>query len=213
MSKRGRARQNARKGRPTYGKAARAEAARAARRRGRIIKIALSAGGLAIVGGVAAAVAANSGGGGGSTTPTAWALPRLAGSGGVSLASLRGKPVVANFFASWCTQCQFELPSFATAARDLRGRVNFVEIDSLETGAGTGMADQYGLARAGATVLKDVGGANSSGLHDALGGGNNMPLTAFYDAQGHSLTTHVGAYTASALSDELHQLYGLNVTI
>ena len=89
----------------------------------------------------------------------------------------------------------------------------FVEVDSLETGNGIAMADQFGLGRAGAIVAKDVGGAQSSGLHDALGGGNNMPVTAFYDNTGHLLTTHVGAYTATALSDQLRQLYHLNVNV
>ncbi len=196
------------KGAPTSGRRARAQAARAAQRRKRATRWGIGAAGVAIVVGVALAVSA-SGGGSTITTPTAWVLPKLEGPGDVSLASLRGKPVVANFFASWCSECRFELPSFAKAASDLRGKVTFVEVDSLETGNGTAMSDQYGLAGAGAILAKDVGGANGSGLHDALGGGNNMPVSAFYDAQGHLLTTHVGAYTASALAAELHQLYRL----
>ena len=145
---------------------------------------------------------------GGNTSTTAWVLPRLGQSGSVSLNSLRGKPVVVNMFASWCTECQAELPAFAAAAQQLHGKVTFVEINSLETGDGAGMAHQFGLASAGAIVLSDVGGAQSSGLHDALGGGNNMPVSAFYSSSGQLLTSHVGGFTASTLQSELQQLYG-----
>jgi thiol-disulfide isomerase/thioredoxin len=146
-----------------------------------------------------------------NTTPTAWVLPRLGQSGKVALASLRGKPVVVNMFASWCTVCQSELPAFAAEARLLRGKVTFVEVNSLETGDGLAMAQQFGLAAAGAIVLSDVGGAQNSGLHDALGGGNNMPVSAFYSASGKLLTSHVGGFNASTLRAQLRLLYGASV--
>ena len=185
-------------------------AALAARQRRQRVRVGLFGGAAVLLLGGIIALASLGGSStvGGNTSTTAWVLPRLGQSSSVSLTSLRGKPVVVNMFASWCTQCQAELPAFAAAAQHLHGKVTFVEVNSLETGDGAGMAQQFGLARAGAIVLSDVAGAQSSGLHDALGGGNNMPVSAFYSSSGQLLTSHVGGFTASSLQSELQQLYG-----
>ena len=50
--------------------------------------------------------------------------------GRLSLAELRGYPVVLNFWASWCVPCKEEAPAFAAAAKKLKGRVAFVGMDT-----------------------------------------------------------------------------------
>jgi cytochrome c biogenesis protein CcmG, thiol:disulfide interchange protein DsbE len=68
-------------------------------------------------------LAPDPGEGGGLVGSTAPPLV-LADLGGrdVSLASLRGKAVVLNFWATWCPPCKEELPAFAEAWRASRGR-------------------------------------------------------------------------------------------
>ncbi|MCC6501896.1 MAG: TlpA family protein disulfide reductase [Deltaproteobacteria bacterium] len=53
------------------------------------------------------------------------------------LEGLRGKPVVVNFFASWCGPCQLEAPALRDAWAEFGDRVEFVAvaIDDSEEGA------------------------------------------------------------------------------
>jgi thiol-disulfide isomerase/thioredoxin len=116
---------------------------------------------------------------------------------------------VVNFFASWCTACDFELPGFAEVSAKLKGEVAFVGVDSLETGDPNYMPVRHHITWW--PLARDVGGANGSGLHDALGGGSSMPVTVFYDADGRLLCVERSALPEDALKQELARLYGITV--
>src|ERR671937_105938 len=61
----------------------------------------------------------------------AFTLDRLDGKGQVSLASLRGKAVVINFWASWCEPCKEESPRLESFWQQNRNDgVVFVGIDA-----------------------------------------------------------------------------------
>lgn len=141
-----------------------------------------------------------------SVLPTGWRLPAIHGGHAVALADFRGRPTVVNFFASWCDQCERELPSFAKTSRTLAGRVNFVGVNSFESGDGPAMAQRFGIDSW--PLARDIDGSNGSGLHDALGG-NGMPLTAFYDAGGRLVTTVSGSLPGDALPQAIQQVYGI----
>ena len=51
-----------------------------------------------------------------------------AGRPAVALEGLRGKPVVLNFFASWCGPCVREMPALQAMSERYRGRVHFVGV-------------------------------------------------------------------------------------
>ena len=65
----------------------------------------------------------------------------------VSLEALRGKPVVLNFFASWCGPCIREMPALQAMSERYRGRVHFVGITFNDRrDAAKGVLDRSGVS-------------------------------------------------------------------
>ena len=118
------------------------------------------------------------------TLPVVWEVAetwpedarRALSDGRLSMAELRGHPVVINFWASWCVPCKNEAPRLAASARAHAGKVAFLGIDvqdfasdarrflrrsdppyvSVHTGGGTGdVYDEYGLTGLPATYWLD----------------------------------------------------------
>ena len=143
----------------------------------------------------------------GNVSANAFDLPRLDRHDRVRLANLTGRPTVVNFFASWCTACNAELPDFRQAATALDGRVNFVFVNSNESGDWHPMAERNGILRF--TLAKDINGTAGNGLYRSLGGTGGMPITAFYDTQGRVVDVSYGALTGGLLDQKLQQLYGV----
>ena len=188
-------------------------------RLGRRLPLLVSVVGFVIVAVVAALVLSSQSDGGGEaggsdvTDPEKFDLPTIDGAGRVRLADFKGKPVVVNFFASWCEPCKKELPEFATAARELAGKVAFVGVNSKEITAPSGiaLARSMGLAEAGITLARDVGGQGGSGLHDSYEVRNAMPITAFYDSAGKLKYVAPGQLTRDKLSDRLKEFFGVSL--
>ncbi len=178
-----------------------------------------------VIGGIVAALVAGvvlisvltSGGDTGSTDSAAWDLPALGDTadadddGRITLSDYTGTPVVVNFFASWCTSCEAELPRFDTAATATSGEVEFVFVNSNETGNWRPMAERTGIDDR--VLARDINGNGGNGLYFSLGGTGGMPVTAFYDAAGTLVHVDLGELSSSVLSERLAILYGLDVTV
>ena len=59
----------------------------------------------------------------------------LGGPGSVSLSQYKGKPVIVNFWASWCGPCQQETPLLAAWYKQEHGQIALVGLDENDTTA------------------------------------------------------------------------------
>ena len=144
----------------------------------------------------------------GSASPTSFDLPALGGGGRVRLAAYRGEPVVVTLYASWCTACLSELPGFARESSRVRGRVQFIAVDSQETGDGAAFARRFGLAASGFVLARDIGQSSSGGLFKAYAA-RGLPVTVFYSRVGTVVWKAVEGVPEDVLRQQLRRWYGV----
>ncbi len=158
---------------------------------------------LAVLAGAALTLAACTGGDSGGKTNTALVTTEYAkpDGGRTTLASLKGRPVVVNFFASWCAPCKLEMPDFEKVHQEYADRVVFV-----------GIATQDSATKAN-EVVQQTGityaiGLDPDGLLFTKTGGLGMPTTVLLTADGKVADVHTGALDAAKLREKLDKVLG-----
>ena len=151
---------------------------------------------------VVAAVAvslATSGTGGAPPAPVAagFTLDSLTAPGQhITLSQYQGKPLIVNFWASWCEPCQQETPLLATWYARQHGHVIIVGLDENDTAAS---ALQFAKAKGVSYPIgvdPQLAAANAYGV-------TGLPQTFFLNAQ-HRIVDHVlGAVTQADLDKGL----------
>jgi thiol-disulfide isomerase/thioredoxin len=118
----------------------------------------------------------------GSTAP-AMSMRDLAGKK-VQLQDFRGKPLVVNFWATWCPPCIEEMPMLERAHS--RGDIQVIAIASDEA------ADVRDFQKNLALTMTMVLEADASGINRALRVPNTIPYSVFFDSDGIVVAVHHG---------------------
>ena len=143
----------------------------------------------------------------GSQAP-GFTLPSLTGGTPVTLDALgkaEHRPVILNFFASWCIPCQKETPLLArtSAAEQARGGlIRFVGVDVADTPSqAVPFVQESGIAY-------PVGADSTLKVTSVLYGLNGEPNTFFIDSTGKVIGHKIGALSAAELRGWMYRLAG-----
>lgn len=114
----------------------------------------------------------------------------------VSTADLSGKPVILNFWATWCPPCRSELPAFDKLYRQYGNEVSFMMID---------LTDGYRETVEGVKKFMSENGYTFPVYYDTEGSAaeaynvSSIPFTVAVGRNGNIVGTHLGAMSEAAL--------------
>jgi len=131
----------------------------------------------------------------------AFTLDVVGGGAPVSLASLRGRPVVINFWATWCVPCYEEHAVLVSAARAAGDSVQFLGIIYEDD---EGRAGDF-LARQGSAYPSLMDDDGKTAMAYGIYG---VPETFFVDAQGRIAAKYTGPLRPDVLAAHLAQARG-----
>ncbi len=110
----------------------------------------------------------------------------------VTIAELRGRPAVINFWASWCDPCRKEAPGLERFARSLKGQARLIGVDYTDgLSAARSFVHEFGWTFPN---LRDPNGV--VGLRYGLSG---VPTTVILDSRGRIQQTLRGPQTVPDL--------------
>lgn len=129
-------------------------------------------------------------------------LPELIGGETMDYARFEDRPLVLNFFSSWCAFCIAEMPAFEEVYRRLDGRVGFL---------GVSQSDARGasIELVHATGITYPTGYDRHGDFFAAIGSLGMPTTVLIRPGGEIAHVHVGPLDGATLGELIEEHLGV----
>ena len=113
----------------------------------------------------------------------------------VNLSDYIGKPIILNFWASWCGPCQIEMPDFHEKYMELGDEIHFLMVN-MTGGRETLSSAKAFISEKGYTfpVFYDTD-SNAAATYGVY----SLPTTYFIDAEGYAIAQAPGAIDADTL--------------
>ena len=122
----------------------------------------------------------------------------------LKLSDMRGKPVILNFWASWCGPCKSEMPDFDAAFKKYGNEINFMMVnltdgskETIETASTFIDGTDYTFP-----VYFDTASQGAAAY-----GVSSIPVTYFIDAEGYLVAYGKGMLSADALQSGIDMLF------
>jgi len=114
----------------------------------------------------------------------------------VSFSDYKGKPMIINFWASWCGFCVKEFPAFENVYNEYKNDINFMMINVTD-----GQQETFEGAK---SFIEDKGYTfpvyyDTELIPSNIYGAYSIPITVLIDADGFYLGTHQGAMNEETL--------------
>lgn len=121
----------------------------------------------------------------------------------VELYDFLGKPIVLNFWASWCGPCRAEMPDFDSAYKEYGEEINFLMVNLTDGSTETveSASEFIGLEGFSFPLLFDT-------MQEAayLYGVYSIPMTFFVDAEGYLVARATGSIDGEMLKSGIDML-------
>lgn len=117
----------------------------------------------------------------------------------IQLEDYRGKPLLLNFWATWCAPCRLEMPAFQSRYEKYAGELAVVAVNNVENPSDVqAFVDEFGLTF---DILLDPD-AQVQRLYLVRG----YPTSILIDADGVMRVQHIGLMTAEQLDGYLQEI-------
>lgn len=122
----------------------------------------------------------------------------------VNLSEFEGKPVIINFWATWCGYCQMEMPDFEEKFKEYGKEIHFLMLNVTDGNRETVDTAKEYISEAGYTFPvyfdTELDAANTYGAY-------SLPMTIFIDAEGYGIAQATGMINSELLQKGIDMIY------